>query len=204
MKKSNVEPVIREVTLQGGHVILEPLRIEHTEELYHPAREEEIWKFFSMEVRTQDDLARWISKRIDAVKQGSALAFVQRDAKTRQAFGSTSLFDIDLGNRQAEIGHTWIDASHRRTAANTEAKLLLFAHAFDQLGCSRVQIKTATENVRSRKAIERLGAKYEGLFRNYLVYEDGSTHDRVIYSVIDKEWPDVRKRLENFLRGTGG
>src|SRR5467141_5068781 len=199
MQKSRVEPFIQEVTLQGRHVVLEPLKIEHITELYPSAQEEEIWKFFSMKVRTQDDLARWISKRIDAVKSGTALAFVQRDAKTGQAFGSTSLFEIDLGNRRAEIGHTWIGAGHRRTAANTEAKLLLFTHAFEKLGCIRVQIKTAPENLRSRKAIERLGAKYEGLFRNYMVYDDGTIHDRVIYSVIDKEWPEIRKKLENFL-----
>ena len=199
MQRSRIEPLLQEVTLRGRYVTLEPLRIEHSPELYPSAREEEIWEFFSMKVKTQEDLTRWIRKRIDAVKNGTALAFVQRDAKTGQAFGSTSLFEIDLGNRRAEIGHTWIGAGHRRTAANTEAKLLLFTHAFDKLGCIRVQIKTAPENLRSRKAIERLGAKYEGLFRNYMVYDDGTIHDRVIYSVIDKEWPEIRKRLENFL-----
>jgi len=190
---------MQEITLRGRYVILEPLKIEHSKELWPSAREEEIWKFFSMKVKTDEDLVKWISKRIEAVRNRTALAFVQRDAKTAQAFGSTSLLEIDLGNRRAEIGHTWIGAGHRRTAANTEAKLLLFTHAFDKLGCIRVQIKTAPENLRSRKAIERLGAKYEGLFRNYMVYDDGTIHDRVIYSVIDKEWPEIRKRLENFL-----
>jgi len=199
MQNPKTESSMQEITLRGRYVILEPLKIEHSKELWPPAREEEIWKFFSMKVKTEEDLVKWISKRIEAVRNRTALAFVQRDAKSAQAFGSTSLFEIDLGNRRAEIGHTWIGASHRRTAANTEAKLLLFTHAFDKLGCIRVQIKTAPENLRSRKAIERLGAKYEGLFRNYMVYDDGTIHDRVIYSVIDKEWPEIRKKLQNFL-----
>ncbi len=199
MQKSKNEPSLEEVTLRGRHVTLEPLKIEHTKELWPSAREDEIWKFFSMKVKSQNDLNRWISKRIKAATDGTALAFLQRDAKTGQAFGSTSLFEIDLANRRAEIGHTWLGASHRRTAANTEAKLLLFTHAFDHLACHRVQIKTAPENLRSRKAIERLGAKYEGQSRNYMIYDDGTIHDRVIYSVIDKEWPEVRRRLEGFL-----
>ena len=192
--------MIEEVTLGGKHVLLEPLRLEHSSELWPSAKDVEIWRFMSMKVRTLDDLARWISRRIESVRDGTALAFLQRDIGTGRGFGSTSLFDIDLENRRAEIGYTWIGASHRRTVSNTEAKLLLFTHAFETLHMSRVQIKTAPENLPARKSIERLGAKYEGQLRNYLVYEDGTTHDRVFYSVTDSEWPDVKKGLEKLLR----
>ena len=198
-QKADPKSRVDKVTLQGRYVVLEPLRTEHVDELFPAAGEQEIWTFMSMKVQSRDDLARWISRRVEAAAYGTALAFIQRDAKTGEAFGSTSLFEIDLSNRRAEIGHTWIDASHRRTAVNTEAKLLILSHAFEGLSLLRVQIKTAPENLRSRKAIERLGAKYEGHVRNYLVYDDGSTHDRVIYSVILEEWPSVREHLEALL-----
>ena len=191
--------MIEEVTLRGKHVLLEPLRLQHSPELYPAAKEEEIWRYMSMKIRTPEDLTRWISRRIESVREQTALAFLQRDIGSGRAFGSTSLFDIDLENRRAEIGYTWIDAGHRRTDSNTEAKLQLFTHAFETLHMSRVQIKTAPENLPARKSIERLGAKYEGQLRNYLVYEDGTAHDRVFYSVIDSEWPEVRKRLEKLL-----
>jgi len=176
--------------------VLEPLRQEHVRELWPAGREREIWNFMSMKVESEDDLSRWVGKRLDAVSRGTALAFLQRDAKTSHAFGSTSIFDIDPQNRRAEIGHTWISADHRRTSANTEAKLLLFTHAFEEMSLVRVQIKTDTENMRSQKAIERLGATFEGRARNFLVYEDGSVHDRMIYSVTVQEWPRVKARLE--------
>lgn len=179
--------------------MLEPLKLEHVRELWPSAKEREIWTFMSMKVESEDDFSRWVGKRLEAVSNGTALAFLQRDPKTGRAFGSTSLFDIDIRNRRAEIGHTWIGADHRRTSVNTEAKLMLFTHAFNDMNLVRVQIKTDTENVRSQKAIERLGATLEGRARNFLVYEDGSVHDRMIYSVTSQEWPRVKARLEGLL-----
>ena len=191
--------MLAEVTLEGRHVRLEPLRVAHAVELEKVAYEPDLWRFMGYDVRDRPALERWIAARVRAVEQGTALAFLQRDATTGQAFGSTSLFDVDLANKRMEIGHTWIGATHRRTAANTEAKLLLMTHAFDVLGANRVQLKTDIENLRSQNAIARLGAQREGVLRHYTVYEDGTPHDRVFFSVLRGEWPTVRARLQGFL-----
>ncbi len=193
----------KSLILEGRSVRLEPLQEEQVSELFPAAAEEDIWKYMSMQVRTEGDLARWVSQRLEAVKNGTALAFLQRDIQTSQAFGSTSLFDIDKQNRRMEIGHTWIGRTHRRTAANTESKLLLFTYAFEELHAVRVQLKTDPRNMRSQAAIERLGAVREGQLRNYIVFEDGAVHDRIMYSVTDSEWPRVKDRLRALLSKNG-
>lgn len=187
------------VTLEGKHVRLEPLRAEHVDELWLQAEEPAIWDYMAVQVKGREDLARWIAGRVRAAEQSTALAFLQRDARTGAAFGSTSLFDIDLPMRRMEIGHTWVGRSHRRTAANTESKLLVLTHAFDKLDANRVQLKTDVRNLRSQAAIERLGAKREGILRSFSMHEDGTVTDRVLYSIIRQEWPDVRARLQAFL-----
>lgn len=187
------------VTLRGPHVLLEPLRREHARELWPPASEPEIWLYMRKAVRTPEDLAAWIDERVKAEEAGKALPFLQRDARTGAAFGSTSIFDCDREMRTCEIGHTWIGASHRRTPANTEAKLLLLTHAFDALGMNRVQLKTDARNVRSRRAIERIGAVHEGIVRKHMVTETGYVRDSALYSIVAGEWPDVRRRLEGLL-----
>jgi RimJ/RimL family protein N-acetyltransferase len=193
----------KNLILEGRSVRLEPLQEEQVSELFPAAAEEDIWKYMSMQVRTEGDLARWVSQRLEAVKNGTALAFLQRDIQTSQAFGSTSLFDIDKQNRRMEIGHTWIGRTHRRTAANTESKLLLFTYAFEGLNAVRVQLKTDPRNMRSQAAIERLGEVREGLLHNYIVFDDGSVHDRIMYSVTDSEWPKVKDRLRGLLSKNG-
>lgn len=179
--------------------MLEPLHVAHASELWPAAREREIWAFMSARVESVEDLAEWIAARAAERSAGTALPFLLRDARTREAFGSSSLFDVSLPHKRMEIGHTWIGASHRRTAANTEAKLLLFTHAFDALRANRVQLKTDARNVRSQRAIERLGAVKEGVLRQHVVMPDGYLRDSVMYSVIRPEWPAVRARLLGFL-----
>lgn len=191
----------RHVTLVGKHVRLEPLQRTHAPELWPAASERDIWKYMGYRVEDVAGLAAWIDGRVKAGEAGTAIPFVHRDASTGIAFGSTSLFDVDLANKRMEIGHTWIGASHRRTVANTESKLLMFAHAFDVLKAERVQLKTDIENLRSQTAIARLGAKKEGVLRKLVVYSDGSSHDRVMFSVLREEWPDVRARLEGMVSG---
>lgn len=188
-----------DVVLQGKHVRLEPLRIEHAPELEHVAYEPEQWLYMGYRVEDRAGLEAWMRGRIAAMERGTAIAFLQRDARTGKAFGSTSLFDIDLEMRRMEIGHTWVGATHRRTAANTESKLMLLTHGFEVLGANRVQLKTDTANKRSQAAIERLGAKKEGVLRSFTVYSDGTVHDRVLYSVVREEWPDVKARLAKLL-----
>lgn len=195
----HVEPV----TLRGAHVVLEPLRPEHARELWPAADEPDLWKYMGpdgMVVDSRDQLEAWIRRRIAGAPTGMpALPFLQRDARTGQAFGSTSLFDIDRAHRKAEVGHTWLGASHRRTAANTEAKRLVLGHAFETLGCIRVQLRCDARNLRSRAAIERLGARPEGILRHWMVLPDGHRRDTCFYSILEAEWPEVRSRLDAML-----
>lgn len=184
-------------TLRGRHVVLEPLRPEHAQELWPAADEPDLWAYMLYPVRSVADLRAWIQER--TAQPETALAFLQRDAHTGQAFGSTSLFDIDLRHRRMEIGHTWIGRSHRRTAANTEAKLLLLRHAFEVLGANRVQLKTDARNARSRAAILRIGAKFEGILRSHMLLHDGHRRDTAMHSVLREEWPAVQLRLEALL-----
>lgn len=199
---------LRPVTLRGRHVLLEPLRPEHAEELWPAAAEREIWPFMGADGMGVDSLAAlrtWIGRRVAGEPSRlPALPFLQRDARTGQAFGSTSLFDIDVANRKLEVGHTWVGASHRRTPANTEAKRLLFGHAFEAMGAVRVQLKCDARNLRSRAAIERIGAKPEGVLRHWIILPDGHRRDTAFYSVLEAEWPAVRARLDGMLARPAG
>jgi RimJ/RimL family protein N-acetyltransferase len=192
------------VTLRGRHVVLEPLRPEHAADLWPAASEREVWRYMGpdgMGVASLDDLRAWIGLRIaGAPSRLPALPFLQRDARTGQAFGSTSLFDIDVANRKLEIGHTWVGASHRRTAANTEAKRLLLGHAFEAMGAVRVQLRCDARNLRSSAAIERIGARPEGILRHWLLLPDGHRRDTAFFSILEAEWPGVRARLEGLLQ----
>ena len=194
-----VEPV----TLRGRHIVLEPLRLEHADELWPAADERGLWDYMGadgMGVASKADLRAWIGKRIAGAPSGlPALPFLQRDARTGQAFGSTSLFDIDVANRKLEVGHTWLGASHRRTPANTEAKRLLLEYAFERMACIRVQLKADARNLRSRAAMERIGAKPEGVLRHWMILPDGHLRDVAFYSVLAAEWPGVKARLGALL-----
>lgn len=192
-------PALTPVTLTGQNVILEPLQADHWNELQPSASEEELWRHMGMLAHTPDALRTWIDLRLRDVQHGTAAAFVIRDAQTRKAVGSTSLFDYVRAHRRIEIGHTWLGRTHRGTRANPEAKLLLLYHAFERLRLARVQLKTDPLNARSRKAILKIGAHEEGTLRNYTSYLDGTVHDRVFFSIIDREWPTVKKRLEHLV-----
>jgi RimJ/RimL family protein N-acetyltransferase len=182
-------------TLRGRHVVLEPLKVEHADALWPAASDRELWRYMTFDVASVADLRTWIGKRLEAVSAGTALAFLQRDARTGEAFGSTSVFDVSP-NRTMEVGHTWLGPGHRRTAANTEAKLLVLGHCFSAMGAIRIQLKCDERNVRSRAAIERLGAKYEGTIRNQMVLPDGHKRQATVYSILDSEWPAVKAGLE--------
>lgn len=194
---------LRPVSLRGRHVVLEPLRPEHADELWPAADERALWAYMGpdgMGVASLDDLRAWIGNRIaGAPSRLPALPFLQRDAVTGQAFGSSSLFDIDVAHRKLEIGHTWLGRSHRRTAANTEAKRLLLAHAFETMGAIRVQFRCDARNAPSRAAIARLGAKQEGILRHWLLLPDGHRRDTVFFSILESEWPAVKARLDGLL-----
>jgi RimJ/RimL family protein N-acetyltransferase len=190
-----VEPV----TLRGSAVILEPLRLAHAAELWPAADERDLWRYMLFDVESQADLERWIAARLEPAAQGKALPFLLRDAATGQAFGSSSLFEIDVARRSLEIGHTWVGRNHRRTAANTEAKRLLLAHAFEAMGAQRVQLRCDERNLRSAAAIERIGAVREGVIRSMVILRDGHRRNAVVFSILDSEWPAVKERLDAML-----
>lgn len=193
--------VQHDVVLTGRHVTLEPLRPEHAEPLARAiAPDDDVFRWTSTAPRTQDEMRRWIAERAADRAQGKALAFAQRDARTGALVGSTSLFDWSEKERCAEIGHTWLAAPARRTGINTEAKLLLLTYGFETLGLARIQIVTDARNQRSRAAIVRLGAGFEGVLRSHRRGFDGGLRDSVFFSFIEREWAERKAALQAKLR----
>lgn len=184
------------VTLTGRHVRLEPLTRDHARDLWPVAQEADTWRYMLYDVKTPQDMERWVGERVGAAEAGTAWAFLQRDVQTGKAFGSTSIFDVDMAHRKMEVGHTWIDSAHRGTVHNPEAKLLLLGFAFEGQKAVRVQLKTDARNARSRAAIAKLGAQFEGVLRNHMILVDGHVRDTAFYSIIDREWTNVKHQLQ--------
>ena len=187
------------VTLEGRHVRLEPLAQTHHPALCAIGLDPELWELIPYRVTTPEDMAAYIQTALDHQAAGSALPFATVHAPTRQVIGSTRYMNIDLANRRVEIGATWIAAPWRRTAVNTEAKYLMLRHAFETLGCIRVELKTDALNQRSRNAIRRIGATEEGTLRQHMMTWSGRLRDSVYFSVLDSEWPRVKRDLEQKL-----
>ncbi len=190
------------VTLQGKYIRLEPLSIEHVPDLTIAGRDESIWQFMLYGPVTDEPHMRlWVEDMLSRKARGTDLPFAIFLQRTGKAIGATRYIDIRRADRGVEIGGTWFAVEYQRTAANTESKYLLLKHAFETLGCIRVQFKTDLRNDRSQRAIERLGAVKEGVFRNHLVLPDGTIRHSVYYSIIDSEWPAVKANLEKKLAG---
>lgn len=191
---------LRPVTLHGRHVRLEPLAARHADGLVKHGADAAVWEHIALTpLRTVETAREYAATAERELATGEALTFaiVRRD--TGEAAGTTTMFDFNAADRRLEIGRTWIGRECWRTAINTEAKLLLLAHAFETLGLLRVQLKTDIRNTRSQAAIERLGAQKEGVLRAHMRRRDGSQRDTVMYSIIADEWPAVKARLEGFL-----
>jgi RimJ/RimL family protein N-acetyltransferase len=185
-----VEPV----TLTGAQwVSLEPLRDSHVPEITAAAAD--VGELWFTSAPSPDNAAAWVSRMQAMQATDAGVTYVIRQRSDRAVVGSSSLFHVDAANRRLEIGHTWHSASARRTGVNTETKLVLLSHAFDQLGCVAVEFRTHFFNQVSRAAIERLGAKLDGVLRSHQVLADGSRRDTVVYSILDIEWPAVRNNL---------
>jgi RimJ/RimL family protein N-acetyltransferase len=184
------------VTLTGKFVRLEPMTEAHVPGLTKIGLEDSIWEHMLYgEMRSENDMRGWVQ---DILSRPDVSFAVIHLASGRVA-GATRYLNIAPEHRGLEIGGTWYGVEFQRTAVNTECKYLLLQHAFEALGCIRVQFKTDLRNVRSQKAIERLGAKREGVLRNHMIMPDGKYRDSVFYSVIDIEWPDIKNRLEKKL-----
>jgi len=184
------------VVLDGTHVRLEPLALDHLADLRAVAFDEDLWRWTVAGVRTDDDLHRYLDAALRERDAGAALPFATVVLSTGRAIGSTRFGNIDVANRRVEIGWTWVGRDWQRTAVNTEAKYLMLRHAFEQLGCIRVELKTDALNARSRAAILRIGAVEEGTLRRHMVTQGGRVRDTVYFSIVDSEWPAVQARLE--------
>ncbi len=193
-------PPVEPATLEGRVIRLEPLSFEHAAELLVAAQDEEIWRYTLDDPRTADAMHSYIVTALREQAQGTALPFAVRHLASGKTIGSTRYAAITRPHRGVEIGWTWYDRAHWRTAVNTEAKYLLLRHAFERLNCLRVELKTDGRNIRSQRAIERLGAMREGALRSKVIMRDGYRRDSVYFSILDYEWPEVKARLEGWLR----
>ena len=196
---SGIDP--KPITLTGAHVRLEPLALKHADDLFAVSRYPEIWELLiAPPIQTLDEMRAWIEKAGKQTAAGTNIWFAIIRRADNRAVGVTSYLNISHADRGSEIGGTWLTPEVWRTAINSECKYLLLRHAFETLGCIRVQIKTDERNVRSQRAIERLGAVKEGILRKYQVTHTGHQRNTVMYSILDTEWQAVKARLEEKLR----
>ena len=182
-------------TLEGEVVRLEPLGPEHVEGLCAVAFDPDLWRWMPVVLRSRADVERFVGDALQGRASGVELPFATIVQGAGTVVGSTRYLAIAPAHRRLEIGWTWIARPWQRTAVNTEAKLLMLGHAFDGLGCHRVEFKTDALNAPSRAAILRLGAREEGTFRRHMVMPDGRLRDSAYYSIIDAEWPAVKAGL---------
>jgi N-acetyltransferase len=190
---------ISPVILEGQLVRLEPLASSHQESLLAAANDGELWKSTVTIVPSRETIAAYIATALNAQQQGLALPFVIIQKSTGLIVGSTRFFHIERDHRRVEIGYTWLAASAQRTGINTEAKLLLMTHAFENLRCIRVEFVTDVLNEQSRTAILRLGAKQEGILRSHMIMPSGRYRDSVMFSITEAEWPDIKSRLAGMI-----
>ena len=184
------------VTLYGHHARLEPMHAGHDADLAAAAADGELWKLRVTSVPEPDQAAMYIAAALMGQHDGHMLPFVVREPASGQIVGSTRYHDIVPAADRVEIGYTWYARRVQRTAINTECKLLLLGHAFDTLGCAVVGLRTDHMNFASQRAIERLGARRDGVIRHHAPRRDGTVRDTVMYSILAHEWPDVKAHLQ--------
>src|SRR5471030_1547732 len=185
---------LESVTLKGRHARLVPLELSHHDELIKAVRDGELWKLWYTTIPTPEGMKAEIERRLGLQAKGSMLPFTVLDADGKPA-GMTTYMNVDAPNRRVEIGSTWYRAAVQRTAVNTECKLLLLTHAFEVLDCIAVEFRTHGLNSQSRRGIERLGAKFDGLLRDHSILPNGTLRDTAVYSIIVGEWPTVKAHL---------
>ena len=185
---------IKQVTLEGKYVLLRPPSINDLDGLSYAAQDGEIWNSPYAIFPTISELSKYLQDLLK--KQKSILPFIIIHKQSNKIVGTTRYLNIDYDNHHLEIGHTWLARSYRRTAVNTESKLLMLQYAFEKLNCIAVEIRTDILNKISRKAIERLGAIQDGILRNHKIMRYGRIRDTVCYSIIQSEWPQVKENLK--------
>lgn len=186
----NLEPVV----LEGEITRLEPLSLDHVDSLCEVGFDPDIWTWMSSDIDSRDGMEAFVSEALAAQAAGTALPFVTVERASGRAVGSTRFGAVDVAHRRAEIGWTWLAPAWHRSGINREAKLLMLTHAFETMGCLRVELKTNSKNERSRRAILGIGAVEEGTLRRHMISK-GERRDSVYFSIIEDEWPSVKQRL---------
>lgn len=186
---------ISPITLTGNLVRLEPIALSHEQGLIEATQDGKLWQLWFTSVPNPAQVAEFITTALDLQRTDSALAFSIIEISTGRILGSTRFCNIDVKNRRLEIGYTWYRQSVQRTGVNTECKLLLLQHAFEQLQCIAVEFRTNWHNHKSRAAIARLGAKQDGVLRQHQLMPDGQYRDTVVFSILNSEWPAVQAQL---------
>lgn len=191
---------VTSITLTGKHVRLEPMTEAHIPRLAEIGVGQTFWDYMLYgDMKTEADMANWVRDILSRADRGTDLPFVVVHLKSGRIAGATRYLNIMPDDKGLEVGGTWYGVEFQRTVTNTECKYLLLTHAFETLGCIRVQIKTDSLNVRSQKAIERIGAVKEGVLRNHMILPNGRIRHSVFYSILDSEWLEVKKKLERML-----
>jgi N-acetyltransferase len=190
---------IAPVTLSTDRLTLQPLTLDHVPALAKAASDGELWEKKTTTVPRPEGFEDYVRKAQELQSAGLALPFATIIRDGDQVVGSTRFMNIDTANHRVEIGTTWIAKSWQRSFVNTHAKFLMLRHAFEELGCNAVEIRTHSLNDQSRAAIERLGAKLDGILRRHMIMPDGHIRDTAVYSILPEEWPEVKARLEGRL-----
>jgi N-acetyltransferase len=191
--------VVQPVTLTGQYAQLEPMLPAHREMLAEVGLDEDLWRWIPDPVHTRDEMFAYVDAALAQQASGVSLPFTIVERASGKVIGSTRYANIERVHRRVEIGWTWVAIPWQRTAVNSECKYMLLKHAFETLGCIRVELKTDSLNEKSRNAILRIGARQEGVFRNHMITSTGRIRHSIYFSVIDSEWPDVKARLEKKL-----
>ena len=190
-------------TLEGPHVRLEPLTLDHLPALEAVAFDPSIWRYMVASILTPQDLRAWVDSALAAQATGTTLPWVtikkSHDSAPDQLVGATRFADLDLIHRNTELGYTWLTTPERGTRTNTEAKLLQLTYAFETLNLNRVAFKTHHENLQSQNALKAIGAVYEGTFRSHYIMPDGSLRNSVWFSIIREDWPQTKALLQTRL-----
>lgn len=187
--------------IRGQFVTLEPINLTHLTQLMDAVKDGESWKLWFANVPRPEQMQDYIQTAIEGAQNGN-IAYAVRNNKTNNIVGTTRYYKVDEANRRVMIGYTWYANSVRRTSVNTECKLLLLREIFESYGAIAVEFRTHSENTASRNAIERLGAKFDGVLRNHQILRDGSIRDTAVYSIVADEWKSVKNDLESKLTKT--
>ena len=190
---------IKPVVLRGRYVQLVPLTPDHAQALWAAGSDPNLWTYTTVKPAALEEMKAYVASALRDMAAGSALPFATCDSQTGEVIGSTRFMSMEPKHKRVEIGSTFVTPARQRTPVNTEAKYLMFRHAFEVWGVNRVELKTGSLNVKSRTAMTRLGLTEEGILRRHIINDDGFVRDTVYFSVIAEEWPEIKRGLEEKL-----